>query len=540
MQRRKFLGVLAGSTLAGYLPLSQRSAAADDLNETFLHGVASGDPLTDRVIIWTRVSNQDKKKVKVRWRVARDPDFRKLVARGRVTTGPDRDYTVKVDVDGLDAGTEYYYRFDAGGDSSTVGRTKTLPEGNVDTARFAVVSCSNYPYGFFHVYRDIAGQDDLDAVIHLGDYIYEYGLGGYATEYAEALGRVPDPPVETVTLEHYRLRHAQYKSDPDSQAMLASLPLIAVWDDHEITNDAWRAGAQNHDEEEGSYAERVLAAVQAYFEWMPIRGEANARDTRIFRSFEYGDLLSLVMLDTRLYGRDAQPDANGETDPEVIGQRMQDPSRRLLGQEQEAWFAAELERSSATWQLIGQQVLVAPLRSPDLTPLVDLEQNRGLPLEWIERIVAVSKNNPPMILDTWNGYPVAREEFLGTLAAYASNPVVLTGDMHTSTASDLIPRGGEAPVAVELMTTSVTSPGFDEYLPQVRPNAVRDATLEMNPMLRYMETSRRGWLAVTLTHDDCLAEWHLVDSVHAPQYEKTVDKRLVVKAGGIGEGLREA
>ena len=540
MERRKFLGVLAGTTLAGYMPIGQRAAFADDEHASFRHGVASGDPLADAVIVWTRVSNQDRERVKVRWRVARDAGFKDVVARGRVTTGPERDYTVKIDVTGLEPATEYFYRFETAGETSPTGRTKTLTAGGLEAARFAVVSCSNYAYGYFHVYRDIADQDDLDAVIHLGDYIYEHGAGGYATEYAEALGRVPEPPVETVTLEHYRARHAQHKADPDSQAMLATLPLIAVWDDHEITNDAWREGAQNHDAGEGSYADRVRAAVQAYFEWMPIRGAANAGDTRIYRSFDYGDLVSLVMLDTRLYGRDAQPDAEGETDPEVIRKRMQDPSRRLLGSEQEAWFANELERSTATWQVIGQQVLVAPLRSPDLEPLLDLDQEGGLSREMLERLVAASKNGPPLILDTWNGYPVAREEFLGTLAKLASNPVVLTGDMHTSTASNLVPHGAEVPIGVELMTTSVTSPGFDQYLPQVRPNAVRDATLEFNPVLKYMETGRRGWLSVRLTHEDCTAEWHLVNTVHEPAFEKTVDKRLTVAAGRINEGLRDA
>ncbi len=545
MRRRSFLGLLASSTFASYLPMSTRARAEgsdDSRNDrpVFRHGVASGDPLQDSVILWTRVSGQDADRVKVRWRIARDEGLEDLVARGRITTGPERDYTVKVDVKDLAPGAIYYYGFEVDGETSPVGRTRTLPEGALESASFAVVSCSNYPYGFFNVYRDIAADETLDAVIHLGDYIYEYGSGGYATEYAEALGRVPEPPVETVTLEHYRARHAQYKSDPDSRAMLARLPLIAVWDDHEITNDAWRSGAQNHQDDEGDYLERVQAAVQAYFEWMPIRGEANGRDTRIFRSFQYGDLLSLVMLDTRLYGRDAQPDANGETDPEVIGRRMQDPARRLLGAEQEAWFANELRASEATWQLIGQQILVAPLVSPDLEPLLDLEKGGGLPREMLERLVAVSKSNPPMVLDTWNGYPVAREEFLGALAAHARNPVVVTGDMHTSSASNLVPQGAEAPVAVELMTTSVTSPGFDEYLPQVQPNAVRDATLEVNPVLRYMETNRRGWLAVHFTQSDCIAEWHLVDTVHDRGYTKSVDKRLTVKAGGLAEGLNDA
>ena len=539
MKRRSFIQVMAGSAVAGYLDLGARAAAAAE-PRVFKHGVASGDPLKDAVILWTRVSEQGRNRVRVKWWLASDPDFRQVVRRGREKTGPERDYTVKVDVTGLEPGRTYYYRFSAGGERSITGRTQTLAAGALQSARFAVVSCSNHPYGFFNVYRDIAAQDDLNAVIHLGDYLYEYGLGGYATEYAEELGRVPQPLDEIVTLEDYRTRHAQYKSDPDSQAMLARVPLIAIWDDHEITNDAWRDGAQNHDETEGDYPARVQAAVQAYFEWMPIRGTADAGNTKIFRRFDYGDLLSLHMLDTRLYDRDEQPDANGETDPEVIAARMKDPARRLLGAEQERWFEAQLENSSATWQLIGQQIMVAPIRSPDLGPLVDLDAGRGLPQEMLERIVAVSKSNPPMLLDTWNGYPIARQDFLTALARHAPNAVVLTGDLHTSTASNLTPRGAEHPVAVELMTTSVASPGFHEYLPEVTPNAVRDATLELNQMLRYMETTRRGWLSVRVTHADCTAEWHLVDTVHSREYEKTVDKRLRVGAGKLAEGLQDA
>lgn len=539
MERRHFLGLAAGSAVGSAFGLGSHATHANE-SAVFRHGVASGDPLGDRVILWTRLSGMTRDRVELTWRVATDPGMKQVVVTGGAVTGPERDYTVKVDALGLEPGTDYYYEFARAGESSPVGRTRTLPAGSPDSARFAVVSCSNYPFGFFHVYRDIAGQDDIDAVIHLGDYLYEYGMGGYATEYAEALGRVPEPPHETVTLEDYRARHAQYKSDPDSRAMLARHPLIAVWDDHEITNDAWRDGAQNHDAEEGDYQERVKGAVRAYFEWMPIRGEADGAATKIYRSFDYGDLASLVMLDTRLIGRDAQPDANGEQDPEVIGRRLQDPTRRLLGAEQEAWLVATLKDAESTWQVIGQQVMVAPTRSPDLSPLIDLESNAGLPREQLEQYIAVSRSNPPMLLDTWNGYPVAREEFLATLGAYAENPVVLTGDLHTAMAADLVPRGGTDPVAVELMTTSVTSPGFDQYLPQVRPNAVRDATLELNAMLRYMETARRGWLLVRLDRQQCLAEWHLVDSVHQPEYEKTVDRRLRVDAGRIADGLADA
>ena len=404
------------------------------------------------------------------------------------------------------------------------------------------MSCSNFPYGYFHAYRDIANAIGLDAVIHLGDYIYEYGVGEYATEYAEALGRIPDPPHEVVTLDDYRRRHAQYKADPDSIAMHSSLPLIAVWDDHELTNDAWRDGAQNHQpEEEGSWPERRDAAIQAWLEWMPVRLGHDGADTEIYRHYEFGDLLSLTMLDTRLVGRDMQPNVGDDVTVEIIGERLQDPARGLLGEQQAAWLVEKLEESrDTTWQLIGQQVLVAPMSSPDLEPLLDLEREAALPRETIEEFIAASKGNPRLLFDTWEGYPYAREAFLATLAEHANNPVVLSGDLHTSLASNLIPMGSETPVAVEFMTGSVTSPGFAEYLPEREPGVMRDATLEINPWLTYMETSKRAWLRILVTPERLIGEWNLVSSVQDPEYTMSVDKRLEVVAGAVEEGLQPA
>ena len=539
MKRRNFIQSIAGSAVFSWAGLKPRRASASAVG--FEHGVASGDPLDDRVILWTRVSGIERDEVDVRWQVAADPSFDEVVAEGRQATDASRDYTVKVDAAGLPAGRQLYYAFDCDGVRSPVGMTRTLPVGAVDSARFAVVSCSNYPYGYFHVYRDIARRDDLDAVLHLGDYIYEYGLGEYATERAEHLGRVPDPVTALVTLDDYRRRHAQYKADPDSRAMHARHPLIAVWDDHELANDAWKDGAQNHAVEQGDWGERRDAAIQAWLEWMPVRVSHGRAATRTYREFRFGDLAALIMLDTRMIGRDRQPDAGPDVTPESVEAAMRDPSRRLLGAEQEAWLKSALERGrSATWQLIGQQVMVSPTRSPDLEPLLDLERESLLSPEAIERYIALSKNNPPMLLDTWNGYPVAREAFLGDLATLGRNPVVLSGDLHTSLAGDLVPRGADEAVAVEFMTGSVTSPGFAEYLPQKDPTGLAAATLAINPSLRYMETERRGWLAVELSHEACTAAWHLVDTVHAREHGFETDRRLSVRAGRIADGLLDA
>ena len=537
MQRRNFLRTLLGGALTPVLGCE--SQPVQTANLAFEHGVASGDPLTDRVILWTRVSGSTGADVDVRWQIAADRRMRQIISNGQFRTGAERDYTVKVDAKGLPAGRKLYYQFYAGEAQSPIGRTRTLPLDTPARASFAVVSCSNHPYGYFHVYQDIAVRDNIDAVIHLGDYIYEYGLGEYATERAEEFDRVPQPQTRLVSLADYRLRHAQYKADRDSQAMHAAHPLIAVWDDHELANDAWSGGAENHRDGDGRWQHRRDAAIQAWLEWMPVRVSHESGETQIFRSYRYGDLLSLIMLDTRIFGRDIQPDAGPDLSPESVGAAMQDPERRLLGARQERWLERTLEEAGGTvWQLIGQQVMVLPLTSPDLEPLLDLERESLLPREQLEAYIAQSKGNPPMLLDTWNGYPLAREDFLHTLKRNAVNPVILSGDLHTSLAGDLVPRGGGEAVAVELMTSSVTSPGFAEYLPQRSPTALRDATTAQNPGLRYMETTRRGWLLVRLTSDACSAEWRLVNTVHSRDHVFDVDKRLQVRAGQIRDGLQ--
>jgi alkaline phosphatase D len=496
--------------------------------------------LADRVILWTRVSGLAEPDVVVNWTVASDPEMRSVVANGAVTTGPDRDYTVKVDARGLPPGAPLWFQFDHNEIKSPVGRTKTLPVGHVSAARFAVVSCANHPYGYFHAYREIANRDDIDAVIHLGDYIYEYGLGGYATHLAEELGRVPSPTTEVISLDDFRLRHAQYKADGDSQLMHARHPLIAVWDDHEIGNDAWRGGALNHQEEEGRWEDRRDAAIQAYLEWMPVRVAHRREHTQIFRQFQYGDLLSLTMLDTRCFGRDRQPDVGDDVTAASVAAALGDPERRMLGRRQEQWLRSRLGSvQGVTWQIIGQQVLVSPVRSPDLEPLLDLERESMAPADLLARNVALSKSNPPLLLDTWDGYPAARQHFLQDLYEYANNPVVLSGDLHTPLAGNLVPWGHGKPVAVEFMTGSVTSPGFAEYLPERKPGTVRDATLALNTNLQYMETDRRGWMCLSVTPDTCVAEWHLLSTVHEQNYASEVDKRLAVRAGKIAEGLYE-
>ena len=540
MLRRSFVRLLVSGFLFVVLGAKSRRGQAASVYE-FHHGIASGDPLADGIIIWTRISGGEGETVRVDWQVASDSAMQTVLQSGVVVTDARQDYTVKVDVRDLPPGSELFYRFIVDGVASPVGSTKTLPAGEVEVARFAVASCASYPTGYFHAYRDIANRTDIDAVIHLGDYIYEYGLGEYATEYAEELDRVPVPINEIISLDDYRLRHAQYKADPDLQAMHALHPIIAVWDDHEIVNDCWRGGAPDHNKGEGRWGKRRDAAIRAYFEWMPIRGEARGKHTRIFRQFQYGDLLSLIMLDTRFFGRDRQPQLTQEMENEEIQEVLSAPKRRMLGTRQERWLREVLARAKkTTWQVIGQQVLISPVKSPDLEPLLDPEGSSIIPAEVLDYNIAMSKNNPPLLLDTWDGYAAARESLLADLKELASNPVVISGDLHTSIAGNLHLQGEEKPVAVEFMTTSVTSPGFAEYLPERHPGALRDATLQLNPNLRYMETDRRGWLCMTLTASECTGEWHLLNDIRSKQYTTTVDRRLSVAAGQISDGLYES
>lgn len=364
---------LLGSNLIACSSGSNNSNSLNSLPADFNHGVASGDPLTDRVIIWTRVTPAIPGQVWIQWELASDAGFAAIVASGTGTTSADVDYTVKVDVEGLQPNTVYYYRFLTVNNTSTVGRTRTLPEGVIEAAAFAVVSCSNYPAGFFNVYREVANQD-VDAVLHLGDYLYEYSSDGYASERAEELGRVVEPANELLSLADYRTRYAQYRRDADLQAAHAAHPFIIVWDDHEIANDSWREGAENHDPDtEGSFLDRKLVALQAWHEWQPVRPPASMNDI-IYRRFQYGDLLDLLMLDTRLIGRDEQYTysdfvTDGKIDVDRARAGFGDSNRTLLGSEQLNWLRDHLSQSTAQWQVLGQQILLSRYQLP--APIIE-------------------------------------------------------------------------------------------------------------------------------------------------------------------------
>ncbi len=460
---------------------------------TFAHGIASGDPLVDRVILWTRVTTTDPAPVKVLWVIASDPALTNVVNRGDAMASADADHTVKVDATGLTAGTTYYYAFALEGKGRTVvGRTRTLPSGEVARLRVAMTSCANYNNGWFNAYARIADRADLDVWIHLGDYIYEYADGVYGKAAAE---RPLDPKNECVKLEDYRRRYAHYKRDTDLQEIHRQHPLIAVWDDHEVANDAWKGGAENHQPDEGDYQARKLAGTRAFVEWLPIRVPVPTNDVpKIFRSFAFGNLMDLMMLDTRLIGRDKQIGTTDVVNGSDKGtpEQWADPSREMLGAEQETWLKGQLTASKArgaAWRFFGNQVIFSPTIDP--------------------------RDKKVVSTDFWDGYQATRKRIVEHLQnEKIGNLVILTGDIHTSWALDVPadiatykPDTGEGSVAVEMVGPAVTSQGLEgDPLASVAPALLQNA----NPHIKYNEVTRKGYLVVDITRERVQGEWYFV------------------------------
>lgn len=556
--RRDFLrlslataGTVAISTgLQGCFSGSSSRADEQARQAAFLHGIASGDPLQDRVMIWTRVTPQDtdQSDIEIRWDVASDAEFNDLLHDGSFTTGADRDFTLKVDVLNLLPGQTYYYRFHCAESTSPTGSMRTLPAASIDQVRLAVLSCSNFPAGYFHVYAEAARIEQLDAVVHLGDYIYEYAAGGYASEDADALGRqLPaDNTGELLTLTDYRRRYALYRTDPDLQHLHASVPWILVWDDHEIANDTWREGAENHNEGEGDFTERKLAALQAYFEWQPIRPASEHDEETLYRRFDFADLVSLHMLDTRIVGRDEQLDYNNYLTPSGMdGARLAadliDRDRTMLGLQQMDWLQTQLSTSTATWQVLGQQVLMGRMLVPadmlaailatqsapgsvDITTLLTelvtlkLRQQNGDPTLTPEELARIN-TVIPYNLDAWDGYAYEREMLLETCATLNKNLVVLAGDTHNAWASDLKTLDGRQ-AGVEFATASVSSPGLEAYL-NLPPELIQPAEQALGILvddLQYINVNQRGLMVVTFTRDEARADWHFVDTIKQREY----------------------
>ena len=545
-------------------------AEDEDPNFTFEHGVASGDPTESSVILWTRVSRTNFRDIhddeqlsgiadaNVSWRVATDESFANVVNSGSTKVGSETDFTLKVDAQNLQSNTKYFYQFTVGPNSSVVGKTKTLPSGTVDRVKLAVVSCSNYASGYFNVYKEIAQMGDLDAVIHLGDYIYEYADSGYGSL------RKLEPTHELINLADYRMRHALHKKDSNSQQMHASLPMIAVWDDHEVANDTWISGAENHDATtEGNFAARKASAIKAYFEWMPIRPVTPGVDGRIYRQFKFGDLVNLLMLDTRQAGRDQQLSyasfltADGSFDAEKFQTELASTTRTMLGAEQKTWLKESLSSSIETWQVLGSQVLMmknnlpsAVLLPDPLAPLVEFTEygqiatafqtysfflGNGVDNDKDSMLAAglteeqwQLATNPektkyldtsaypfiPYNLDAWDGYYYEREEIYATSKALNKNLIVLSGDTHNAWAGRLVDQSNEV-VGIQYATASVSAPGFDSTLnydlQTVR--ATEPGVVQIIDDLDYINMREKGVMVVTFTPEAAQAEWKFISTV---------------------------
>ncbi|MFW1849902.1 alkaline phosphatase D family protein [Acinetobacter guillouiae] len=561
ISRRELIQKSLASFGALSIPVSLTACGSDNNDSTspttkveFLHGVASGDPLKDRVILWTRITPQDTSlRLEVVWEIATDDKFTQVINTGKVQTASAQDFTIKVDADKLKSGQTYYYRFKFGSVISPVGRTKTLPE-TTSSVQFAVCSCSNYPAGYFYVYKEMAKQE-VDAIIHLGDYIYEYGKDGYATEEAVKLGRTlaADNDKEIIKLDDYRKRYALYQTDSDLQAAHARHPFIVIWDDHELANDAWKDGAENHQANEGNFLDRKLAALQAYFEWMPIRPVSATDHLNIYRQFDFGSLVQLTMLDTRILARDKQLDyANYMTasglDIAKFQADLTSTTRTLMGYTQREWLQKKLAQSTATWNVLGQQVLMAKMLIPaelllslsaitsgNVTAETLAKMNQQI-IELVTLKVRLKSGDPtltatekarvttvaPYNLDAWDGYYAEREILYGTLKTLNKKVVVLAGDTHNAWSADLHTQAGDF-VGVELATSSVSSPGMEKYLsiPLAQLQQFEMAFTTLIDELNYTNLNQRGYLKVSFTAQQVQADWIFLNSIKEKTY--TVD-----------------
>ncbi|WP_454761534.1 alkaline phosphatase D family protein [Caulobacter segnis] len=564
IDRRKVLGLLGLSGAAA------GEAVAQPINYykgavAFEHGVASGDPGATYAIFWTRVTPKDTTTgdINVDLEVAADPDFKTMVTRSSgLRARASRDWTVKHDLDGqgLKPATEYYYRFKANGVTSPVGRTRTLPAGKTQDVVLAVTSCSLHPNGYFNAYDAIAKLDRVDAVLHLGDYIYEYGGGpkDYGMNSPVAKTRVPEPIHEIVSLADYRARHAQYKTDPALQAAHARAPWIVVWDDHETANDSWIGGAENHDPKtEGDWAARKAAALKAYYEWMPI-ADSSPRDLpeAAWRDFQFGDVASLLMVETRLTGRTQEldydvdlPMVDGKPDLAAFTAKWKDPAHRMMGEKQEQWLAGQVGASTkagTAWQVLGNQVVMARVAPPSLSKTMGQEAFQGLlaklPDYARKRVAlsdAMSAHDIPSNLDAWDGYPADRQRVYDILTAAKARPIVLAGDSHMFWVNELWNDAGDKRVAAEFGATSVTSPGYGDILPGV---PLGEAFVQRNREVKYAHPSAKGYLLLTLEHGKATGELIAVSTIVDTKYETSVLKRFVVTPanGGGVEALKEA
>ncbi|KQX13207.1 alkaline phosphatase [Streptomyces sp. Root431] len=511
--RRTVVKAAAVTAVAAPALLGAASPAlADSTAPAFLHGVASGDPLPDGVLLWTRVTPSPEAvpgsglgpDVTVGWELAEDRGFTRIAAAGSTTASASADHTVKADVRGLRPATAYWFRFTAGDAVSPAARTRTAPA--VDAAapgvRFGVVSCANWESGHFSAYRHLAGRADLDAVLHLGDYVYEYASGAYPE--AKYTVRQHEPRHEIVSLADYRTRHGKYKTDPDLQALHAAHPVVAIWDDHEFANDAWTGGAENHTPgAEGEWAARVAAAKQAYFEWMPVRASTEGT---VFRRLRFGKLADLHLLDLRSFRSAPAKTGSGTVD---------DPERTITGRAQLDWLKAGLAGSDATWQLVGTSVMISPIAFGALPAHL---------LEPLAELMGLPKEGLAVNVDQWDGFTDDRKELIAHLTSRAiRNTVFLTGDIHMAWANDVPLKAATYPLsasaATEFVVTSVTSDNLDDML-HVAPGTVSvvaaGAVKAANRHVKWVDMDHHGYGVLDVTSEHSQMDYYTVSDKADP------------------------
>lgn len=490
-------------------------ALAQAAAQGFTHSVASGEPGPDTMLLWTRYVPTDRSVVKLKAEISRTEDFAKVISGGEQITGPWRDHTAKITVEGLEPATNYFYRFVApDGSFSPVGRTKTLPQGDVSRFGVAIFSCSNMPFGFFNAYGHAATRADVDLWVHLGDYLYEYKKGGYAPADGAVANRWPEPATEIIHLADYRLRYASYRSDPDLQELHRVKPMIIQMDDHESANNSREMSAQNHQADEGDWSIRKAMALQAFREWMPVSETP-------WGSYDIGTLATLYRTESRLIARSDEPDLGPlfrTADPAKAlaafrDGPLQDPARTMLGTEQEAWLGHAMARSvrgGQKWQVVGFGTIMGNQRMPEQAMQWIAPDAGAATQAYVKAGVAASKLGLPSDLDNWGGFPAARARFLKSAQAAGADLLVICGDSHNAWAFDLGQDG--KPAGVEFAGHSVTSPGYENGS-STDPKVIAAALVATNPELKWCDTSRRGYMALTLTPERASNDWVFMDTI---------------------------
>ena len=532
LDRRSFL--LTGSLGLGAFAVP---GFAQNANVTtvrgFTHSVASGEPGSDTMLLWTRYVPASGDSAELRVELSETPDFARVVSSGSQITGAWRDFTTKITVDGLTPNTRYHFRFVApDGSFSPVGTTKTLPQGPVDRFRTATFSCSNMPYGFFNAYAHAAARDDVDLAIHLGDYFYEYKTGDYPAARDQVAGRVPLPANELLHLADYRIRYASYRSDPDLQRLHQKVPMIVQWDDHESANDSWEGGAENHQADEGDWNARRAASIQAYREWMPVSDEP-------WKAYEIGTLATLFRTETRLLARTKQPDVAPlfkAADPAAALKAFRDgawmdPGVTMMGSQQESWLAhamAQSTRAGQRWQVVGFGTIMGQTVMPQDATAWLAPDASARAKNYILAGVGAAKLGLPFNYDSWGGYPAARARFLRGAQRLGANLIVLSGDSHNAWAYDLAQDG--KPAGVELAGHSVSSPGY-EAATATDPKVIAATLVRGNPELKWCDTSRRGYMAMTLTPDRATNDWIMVDTIKTSTPAASIGHSTTIQRG---------